>query len=160
MPADGRAVDQCFWLFRDQTRPPKPKHLAMSVQQPIENYGAIGNMRSIALVGMNGSIDCLCPNFDSPTAFAALLNPDRGGCFQIQPRLANMRTRQIYLPERNILLTRFLAEEAVLELIDVIPIEKDAEQRNEIIRMVAVIKGSVHFTMRCQPRFNYAASAH
>ena len=56
--------------------------------EPIENYGVIGNMRSIALVGVNGSIDFLCyPNFDSPTVFAALLDDERGGCFQIQPQL-------------------------------------------------------------------------
>ena len=52
--------------------------------EPIENYGVIGNMHSIALVGINGSIDFLCyPNFDSPTMFAALLDDERGGCFQI-----------------------------------------------------------------------------
>ena len=56
--------------------------------EPIENYGVIGNMCSIALVGVNGSIDFLCyPNFDSPTVFAALLDDERGGCFQIQPQL-------------------------------------------------------------------------
>ena len=48
--------------------------------QPIENYGVIGNMRSIALVCTNGSIDFLCfPGFDSATVFAALLDPERGG---------------------------------------------------------------------------------
>ena len=79
---------------------------------PIENYGVIGNMRSICLVALNGSIDFLCyPNFDSPTVFAALLDTNRGGRFQIQARLPNMRTRQLYLPDTNILLTRFLAEE-------------------------------------------------
>ena len=55
--------------------------------EPIENYGVIGNMRSIALVGVNGSIDFLCyPNFDSPTVFAALLDEDKGGCFHIEPQ--------------------------------------------------------------------------
>ena len=91
--------------------------------EPIENYGAIGNMRSIALVGMNGSIDFLCyPNFDSPTVFAALLDDERGGRFQIQPELNNRRVRQLYLPDTNILLTRFLAEEGVAELTDYMPI--------------------------------------
>jgi GH15 family glucan-1,4-alpha-glucosidase len=64
------------------------------------------------------------------------------------------------LPETNILLTRFLAEEGVAELTDYMPIEKDAEQPNEIGRLVSVIKGNVNFKMRCQPRFNYATSAH
>ena len=64
--------------------------------EPIENYGVIGNMQSIALVGMNGSIDFMCyPEFDSPTVFAALLDDQKGGRFQIRPRMANMRARQL-----------------------------------------------------------------
>ena len=127
--------------------------------QPIENYGVIGNMRSIALVGMNGSIDFLCyPEFDSPTIFAALLDDDKGGRFQIEPCLTDARIRQLYLPDTNILLTRFLAEEGVAELTDYMPIEQDATQPNEIIRTVSVIRGNVHFKMRCQPRFKYATS--
>ncbi len=129
--------------------------------QPIENYGVIGNMQSIALVSTDGSIDFLCyPDFDSPSVFAALLDDKQGGRFHIAPQLTNMRVRQLYLPNTNILLTRFLAEEGVAELTDYMPIEKDAEQPNEIVRMVCVVRGNVHFKMRCQPRFNYARSAH
>src|SRR5690242_11772825 len=129
--------------------------------EPIENYGVIGNMQSIALVGMNGSIDFLCyPNFDSPTVFAAILDDQRGGRFEIRPDLTNMRVRQLYLPDTNILLTRFLAEEGVVELTDYMPIERNGAQPNEIVRMVSVIRGNVHFNMRCQPRFNYAACKH
>ena len=103
--------------------------------EPIENYGVIGNMRSIALVGANGSVDFLCyPNFDSPTVFAALLDDERGGCFQIQPQFKKRRVRQMYLPDTNILLTRFLAEEGVAELTDYMPIATDGDQPNEIIR--------------------------
>ncbi len=129
--------------------------------EPIENYGVIGNMRSIALVGVNGSIDFLCyPNFDSPTVFAALLDDERGGCFQIQPQFKKRRVRQMYLPDTNILLTRFLAEEGVAELTDYMPIGTDGEQPNEIIRTLAVIRGEVDFKMRCRPRFNYGMCAH
>jgi GH15 family glucan-1,4-alpha-glucosidase len=129
--------------------------------QAIENYGVIGNMQSIALVGMDGSIDFLCyPDFDSPTVFAALLDDKQGGRFQIEPQLKNMRTRQLYLPDTNVLLTRFLAEEGVAELTDYMPIEKDGEQPNEIVRTVSVIRGNVNFKMRCQPRFNYATCVH
>lgn len=129
--------------------------------EPIENYGVIGNMRSIALVGVNGSIDFLCyPNFDSPTVFAALLDDERGGCFQIEPQLKEKRARQLYLPDTNILLTRFLAEEGVAELTDYMPIEADGKQPNEIIRTLAVIRGEVDFKMRCQPRFDYGRCGH
>ncbi len=129
--------------------------------QPIENYGVIGNMRSIALVGMNGSIDFLCyPNFDSPTVFAALLDDDCGGSFQIEPQLNHKRVRQLYLPETNILLTRFLDDEGLAELTDYMPLGGDGEQPNEIIRTVAVVRGEVRFEMLCQPRFNYGTCGH
>ena len=128
---------------------------------PIENYGVIGNMKSIALVGTNGSIDFLCyPDFDSPTVFASLLDEKQGGKFQIAPQLTDMRVRQLYLPDTNILITRFLAEEGVAELTDFMPIEHKAEQPNEIVRIVKVVRGSVSLTMHCQPRFNYARSGH
>ena len=118
-------------------------------------------MQSIALVGMNGSIDFLCyPDFDSPTVFAALLDDEKGGRFAIRPQLSNMRVRQLYLPDTNILLTRFLAEEGVAELTDYMPIEQGGAQPNEIVRTVSVIRGTVNFHMCCQPRFNYAAGKH
>ena len=129
--------------------------------EPIENYGVIGNMRSIALVGVNGSIDFLCyPNFDSPTVFAALLDDERGGRFQIQPQLKKRRVRQLYLPDTNILLTRFLSEEGVAELTDYMPIGEDGEQPNEIVRTVSVIRGKLEFKMQCQPRPNCARGGH
>jgi len=129
--------------------------------EPIENYGAIGNMCSIALVSINGSIDFLCyPNFDSPTVFASLLDDERGGCFQIQPQFKKRRVRQLYLPDTNILITRFLADEGVAELTDYMPTGTDGEQHNEIVRTVAVVRGQVNFKMLCQPRFNYGMCGH
>jgi GH15 family glucan-1,4-alpha-glucosidase len=129
--------------------------------EPIENYGVIGNMQSIGLVGMNGSIDFLSyPNFDSPTIFAALMDDQKGGRFEICPLLRNLRVRQMYLPDTNILVTRFLAEEGVSELTDYMPIDSDGGEPNEIVRKVAVIRGDVRFRMRCQPRFSYATCGH
>jgi GH15 family glucan-1,4-alpha-glucosidase len=132
--------------------------------QPIEDYGVIGNMRSIALVCMNGSIDFLCfPGFDSPTVFAALLDPERGGHFSIAPQLKDFRSRQLYLPDTNILLTRFLSDKGVAEITDFMPVveNKDISRYgHHILRIVKVTKGEVRFKMRCAPRFDYARSDH
>src|SRR5579863_10074581 len=129
--------------------------------EPIENYGVIGNMQSIGLVGMNGSIDFLCyPNFDSATIFAALLDDQNGGRFEIRPQLSRTRVRQMYLPETNILITRFLAEEGVSELTDYMPIDNDGVEPNELVRKVAVIRGDVNFQVCCKPRFSYATCGH
>ena len=132
--------------------------------QSIENYGVIGNMRSIALVGINGSIDFLCfPGFDSPTVFAAILDPERGGCLRISPQIGNLHTKQLYLPDTNILVTRFLSASGVAEVTDFMPVvgsDDQAPYGHHILRMVRVIKGRITFEMRCAPRFNYARSAH
>jgi GH15 family glucan-1,4-alpha-glucosidase len=67
--------------------------------QPIENYGIIGNMRTVALVGMNGSIDWYCyPHFDSPSIFGAILDDNKGGPFQISPIGDQVRHKQFYWP--------------------------------------------------------------
>jgi len=77
--------------------------------QPIENYGIIGNMRTVALVGMNGSIDWYCyPQFDSPSIFGAILDDKKGGRFQISAGTDGVRHKQFYWPSTNVLVTRFL----------------------------------------------------
>jgi len=131
----------------------------------IEQHGVIGNMRSAALVSTGGTIDFYCyPGFDSPSVFAALLDPDKGGSFEIAPRLKSsdsLRTKQLYLPETNILVTRFLSNEGVAEITDLMPIMDEARQRpTELIRNLKVIKGEVTFRVRCAPRFDYARCGH
>jgi GH15 family glucan-1,4-alpha-glucosidase len=128
--------------------------------QPIENYGIIGDLNTIALVGLNGSIDFMCfPNFDSPSIFAALLGAEKGGKFQIVPAFTEMKTKQLYLPDTNILLTRFLSSEGVGEITDFMPVEELFDGK-ELIRRVTTVRGEVHYKMHCQPRFNYARSGH
>src|SRR6476661_7971740 len=127
---------------------------------PIENYGIIGDLNTIALVGLNGSIDFMCfPNFDSPSIFAALLDSEKGGKFQIVPVFREMKTKQLYLPDTNVLLTRFLSTEGVGEITDFMPVE-ELYTGKELIRRVTTVRGVVHFKMLCAPRFNYACNGH
>lgn len=128
--------------------------------QPIESYGVIGDLNTIALVGLNGSIDFMCfPSFDSPSIFAALLDAAKGGCFRISPTFTDMKTKQLYLPDTNVLLTRFLSAEGVGEITDFMPVEELYEGK-ELIRRVTTVRGEVHYHMHCAPRFNYARCTH
>ena len=128
--------------------------------QPIENYGIIGDLHTVALVGMDGSIDFMSfPQFDSPTIFAALLDESKGGRFQLAPVLADASRKQLYLPDSNILLTRFLSDEGVAEISDFMPVEPN-EHTHELVRRAKTVRGEIHFRMVCQPRFDYARSKH
>ena len=128
--------------------------------QPIENYGIIGDLNTIALVGLNGSIDFMCfPRFDSPSIFASLLDKDNGGFFQIKPVFGEMRNKQLYLPDTNVLLTRFLSSEGVGELTDFMPVE-DLYEGHVLIRRLTNVKGRATYRLKCNPRFNYARSGH
>ncbi len=135
------------------------------MQQPsIENYGIIGNMRSAALVSMEGAIDFFCyPSFDSPSVFAALLDQDKGGSFRIDPVMADPRRRQMYLPDTNILVTRFLSEEGVVEITDFMPVPEELNSGpypHHVLRTVRVIRGKVRFHLCCAPRFDYGRATH
>jgi GH15 family glucan-1,4-alpha-glucosidase len=128
--------------------------------QPIENYGVIGDLHTVALVGMDGSIDFLCaPRFDSASVFAALLDDERGGRFQLAPLLEGARQKQLYLPDTCVLLTRFLSEEGVAEVSDFMPIG-DERQAHDVVRRAKTVRGEVRFRMVCQPRFDYARATH
>ena len=128
--------------------------------QPIENYGIIGDLYTVALVGMDGSIDFMAfPHFDSPTVFAALLDWQKGGRFQIAPQLTDARQKQLYLPDSNILLTRFLASDGVAEISDCMLVE-EVEQAHNLVRHVKTVPGEIGFRMLCAPRFDYGRASH
>src|SRR6476619_1728463 len=87
--------------------------------QPIENYGVIGDTQTVALVGIHGSIDWFCfPRFDSPSVFAAILDDKKGGYFKIAPETDEITRKQLYWPETNVLITRFLSPDGVAEITD------------------------------------------
>ena len=128
--------------------------------QPIENYAIIGDLNTVALVGLQGSIDFMCfPNYDSPTIFAALLDAHKGGSFLITPRGKDIKHKQLYLPDTNVLLTRFLSSDGVVELTDFMPVE-ELYGGKELARRVTCIQGEFEMSMHCAPRFNYARSTH
>jgi GH15 family glucan-1,4-alpha-glucosidase len=131
---------------------------------PIEAYGMIGDLSTVALVGKNGSIDwCCLPDFDSPSVFAALLDAEKGGSFRIAPvEQAHLTTKQLYFPKTNILITRFLTSDGIGEMTDFMPVKPKGSARNEhhLVRAVHMVRGSLAFQITCHPAFNYARDAH
>jgi GH15 family glucan-1,4-alpha-glucosidase len=131
--------------------------------QPIEDYGVIGNMRTVALVGMNGSIDWHCsPNFDSPSIFGAILDDAKGGRFQIAPVADKIRHKQFYWPSTNILVTRFSHEDGIVEIEDFMPVgfAPDSPAYHQIHRRVRGVRGSVRVSVVCRPAFDYGRQQH
>jgi len=132
----------------------------MKTVEPIENHAVIGDLRTVALVALNGAIDFLCfPQFDSPSLFAALLDPEKGGYFQIAPELNGAKHKQLYLPDSNILLTRFLSGEGVAEISDFMTVGEAAGAQS-LVRRVKAVRGEIRFRMVCAPRFDYGRSGH
>lgn len=127
---------------------------------PIEDHGVIGDLNTVALVGLNGSIDFMCfPDFDSPSIFASLLDDKKGGSFIIEPTHNDMKHKQMYLPDTNVLLTRYLSDEGIGEVTDFMPVEEQTKG-SRLIRRVSCVHGDMTFRVQCSPRFNYARSPH
>lgn len=128
--------------------------------EPIENHGVIGDLRTVALIGLNGAVDFLCwPRFDSPSIFASLLDEERGGRFELAPALDRAQHRQMYLTDTNVLLTRFLSAEGVAEVSDFMPLG-GVDQAQRLVRRASAVRGAVRFRMRCAPRFDYGRAGH
>src|SRR6201993_1026388 len=131
--------------------------------QPIENYGIIGNMRTVALVGMNGSIDWYCqPPFDSPSIFGALLDDQKGGRYQICPVGDQVRHKQFYWPSTNVLITRFLLPDGIAELEDFMPVGLPPESPwyQQLYRRIRCVRGVVRVSLTCRPAFDYGRKSH
>src|SRR5438132_4073839 len=131
--------------------------------QPIENYGIIGNMRTVALVGMNGSIDWYCyPHFDSPSVFGAILDDKNGGCFRISADSDGVRHKQFYWPSTNVLVTRFLLKDGIAELEDFMPVglPSDSSEYRHVYRRIRCVRGSVRISVTCRPAFDYGRQTH
>jgi GH15 family glucan-1,4-alpha-glucosidase len=133
----------------------------MTQYAPIEDHGIIGDLHSVALVTQQGEIDWYCcPRFDSPSVFGAILDGEKGGLFRISPVDQDTRTKQLYLPDTNVLITRFLSDQGVGEVIDFMPVGAAEEDRHRIVRIVQCVRGHMHFRLDCSPRFNYGRTEH
>ena len=130
---------------------------------PIAEHGVIGDLETVALVGTEGTIDWYCcPHFDSPSVFGAILDRQKGGYFRIAPTDCEWTSKQLYFPDTNILITRFLTPDGVGEVEDFMPIAKTtkAGKRHRIIRRVVVVRGTMKLRLEIEPRFNYARDKH
>ena len=124
----------------------------------IEDHGLIGDLRTAALVGTDGTIDWFCaPRFDSPSIFGAILDRDNGGSWQISPKDGATRTQQFYFPDSAMLATRFLTEDGVVEVHDFMPVMQagDPDHRQRLVRRVVAVRGSSTIRMRLDARPDY-----
>jgi GH15 family glucan-1,4-alpha-glucosidase len=126
----------------------------------IEEHAIIGDLHTVALIAVDGTISFLCaPSFDSPSVFASLLDAERGGRFELAATFDDATHTQLYLPDTNVLLTRFLHDDGVAEISDFMPIDTSSPC-HIIVRRAKAVRGDVPFVMRCAPRFDYARSPH
>jgi len=135
----------------------------MSKYPLIADHGLIGNLQTAALVATDGTIDWFCaPRFDSPSIFGSLLDHDHGGHFQIQPTADTFTRRQLYYPDTAILVTRFLTEAGVGEVVDFMPIASStvASNRHRLVRMLRCVRGEMTFALDIAPRFDYGREPH
>ncbi|MBK3521663.1 glycoside hydrolase family 15 protein, partial [Streptomyces sp. MBT70] len=143
--------------FAEDAPSPRPRYL------PIADHGLIGDLRSVALVGTDGTIDWYCcPSFDCPSVFAAILDAERGGRYELAAAVP-ARTKQFYFPDTNVLITRFFTDEGVGEVQDFMPVGCDGSRevsRHRLIRRVVCVRGTVPFRALIAPRFDYGAAPH
>ena len=129
---------------------------------PIADHGLIGDLQTAALVAMDGTVDWFCcPRFDSPSVFASLLDGEKGGRFALHP-VDDCVTKQMYLPDTAVLVTRFLSSQGVAEVMDFMPIEKPGivSDHHRLARAVRGVRGALDFDALIQPRFDYGREKH
>jgi GH15 family glucan-1,4-alpha-glucosidase len=130
---------------------------------PIAEHGLVGDLHTVALVGTNGTIDWYCcPAFDAPSVFGSILDADDGGFYALRPEGEDWTSKQLYFPDTNVLITRFLTPAGVGEVQDFMPIEAphSAMHRHRLMRRVVVVRGEMRFVIEVQPRFDYGRSSH
>jgi GH15 family glucan-1,4-alpha-glucosidase len=130
---------------------------------PIAEHGIMGDLHTVALASTDGTIDWYCcPAFDSPSVFASILDKEKGGYYRIAPAREGWTPKQLYFPDTNVLITRFLTQDGVGEIQGFMPIEEVAEDvhRHRLIRRVEGVRGEMRFRVELFPRFNYGRDEH
>ncbi|MDN7012086.1 glycoside hydrolase family 15 protein [Methanoculleus sp. FWC-SCC3] len=148
--------------MRTPEDPRPPGDLAPPGYLPISDYGIIGNLRTAALVGRNGSVDWCCfPYLESPSVFAAILDAGRGGRFSVSVADGGLGV-QDYIEDTNVLVTRFQAGSGRLAVTDLMPLTGEISGRGEshappvILRILDCEEGTVEVAVEWSPRFDYA----
>jgi GH15 family glucan-1,4-alpha-glucosidase len=129
----------------------------------IADHGLIGDLQSAALVATDGTVDWFCcPRFDSPSVFASILDDQKGGRFSITSTSAGTVTKQMYVPDTAILVTRYLSERGVAEVLDFMPIHDPqvATDRRRLARVIIGVRGEIELEARIEPRFDYGRRSH
>lgn len=133
--------------------------MGMEPNVPLLDHGAIGNGRVLALVSPATRVEWLClPRFDSPSVFAALLDPDNGGAFGFEPLGDDARAQMEYVPNTNVLRTRVTAEGGVLDVYDFaprVPAGLSVEAPLEIHRLLLPREGTPRIRVHFDPRPDY-----
>src|SRR4051794_14464861 len=146
-----------------QPQPVAAPTAALPGYLPIAEHGVIGDLHTVALVGTDGTIDWYCcPHFDSPSVFASILDAQRGGHYRIAPVGGGWTAKQLYFPDTNVLITRFLSPDGVGEVQDFMPVAVTTEgiHRHRLIRRVFAVRGELRFRVEVEPRFNYGRDEH
>jgi GH15 family glucan-1,4-alpha-glucosidase len=141
-----------------EPRAQPPVHRPLAAYLPIAEHGVVGDLHSAALVGTDGTIDWYCPErFDAPAVFGAILDRYRGGFYRVAPAYADAQPKQLYLPDTNVLITRFLSLDGVGEVHDFMPIDAGPQR---LVRRVVAVRGAMRFRLELEPRFDYARDTH
>ncbi|MFF8926177.1 glycoside hydrolase family 15 protein [Streptomyces longwoodensis] len=128
----------------------------------IENHGLIGDLQTAALVTTEGVVDWFCsPRFDSPSVFGALLDKEKGGHCTVRPTHRTHATKQLYLPDTAVLVTRFMTDAGAGEVVDFMPVTgTTVTSRHRLVRLIRCVRGSMSFEVEIAPRFDYGRRKH
>lgn len=130
-----------------------------SAYSRLNDYGAIGSGRSVALVSRAGSIDWWCPGrFDAPSVFGGILDASRGGTFRITPTDEQATDHFRYVPDTNVLETTHTSDSGEARVTDFAPFEEDLGLAEDVlVRRIEGIRGSIELEVTFSPRFQYGA---